>query len=196
LSTVFDNVERKVAKLARITGFDMRWRQAEAIGVEVFTNIFSYDITKKIKEFLESCTPSARNLCTVIDEELEVKDKSVRYVVSRYKLLFPYHMLNSEVIAKATDRKEEIQELAAIANTLRDQHYSFMNTASNLISGIRDSEKHIEELSRNPLLIENSSVVAGVDEAVKQKSEVVIAPKSEVVIAPKSETKKKSKQAA
>ena len=188
MSTVFDNVERKVAKLARITGFDMRWRQAEAIGVEVFTNIFSYDITKKIKEFLESCTPSARNLCTVIDEELEVKDKRVRYVVSRYKLLFPYHMLNSEVIAKATDRKEEIQELAAIANTLRDQHYSFMNTASNLISGIRDSEKHIEELSRNPLLIENSSVVAGVDEAVKQKSEVVIAPKSE--------TKKKSKQAA
>ena len=184
MTTVFDNVERKVAKLARTTGFDMRWRQSEESGVEVFTNIFSYDITKKMKEFLDSCNSSGSSLCKVVDEELEVKDKSVRYVVSRYKLIFPYYMLNSEVIAKATDKKEEIQELAAIANTLRDQHYSFMNTASNLISGIRDSEKHIEELSRIPAE-ENSSQL-----------KEAIASKPEPVVIQKSETKKKSKQAA
>ena len=134
MTSPLDTINRKADDFSKLSGFTAKYRQKPGDGLEIVIQVYSQEIAARLKALFDSLDAVA----AIIPEVQDFGGGTFRYTVWRYLVCVPYHKFSGDMLLKFGRHKNYLHDLSMMASTLRDQHYSFINTAANLAAGIRD----------------------------------------------------------
>lgn len=126
-------------------GLEIKFHQSDKFDMVYHLTVYSPVLARNIADRIEKLI-EPQSILGIAERKVDAGRDGIRYSVVSWSVIIPFSILTLELIEVLAKDKILCDELAILANTLRDHIFSFVNTAANAISCKRVTEEQVREV--------------------------------------------------